>query len=180
MVSTATVMALTATCNSVNITAIKQELSTDNCETMLWSPDRSNLFCQRQHYHLKNEDFFEFLEPEVSTLTTLGINTPRKFFLCRNIELFEFYRDKLGDKCLAVADNDDEPCNRIISMYHSQSPPSVKKSSFFSLSLILMVLSGACLPHNQSPCGVARVYHTAWGLIAPTVCKLFTSALQNF
>ena len=49
-------------------------------------------------------------------------------------QLFEFYREKLGDKCLAVADNDDEPSNRIISMYHSQSPPSVKKAVSSSLS----------------------------------------------
>ena len=49
-------------------------------------------------------------------------------------QLFEFYRGKLGDKCLAVADNDDEPSNRIISMYHSQSPPSVKKAVSSSLS----------------------------------------------
>ena len=64
-------------------------------------------------------------------------------------QLFEFYREKLGDKCLAVADNDDEPSNRIISMYHSQSPPSVKQKLFLLLSLILVMLSDVCLPHND-------------------------------
>ena len=131
-------MALTATCTSVNITAIKQELSMDNCETILRSPDRSNLFLSTTALPPKKEDWFEFLEPDVATLTTLGITAPRKFFFCRTIEvtcqLFEFYREKLGDKCLAVADNDDEPSNRIISMYHSQSPPSVKKAVSSSLS----------------------------------------------
>ena len=53
LVSTATVMALTATCNSVNITAIKQELSTDNCETILWSFDRSNIFLSTTALPLK-------------------------------------------------------------------------------------------------------------------------------
>ena len=50
-------------------------------------------------------------------------------------QLFEFYREKLdGDKCLAVADNDDEPSNRIISITILNLLSSVKKAVSSSLS----------------------------------------------
>ena len=131
-------MALTATCTPANITAIKKELSMENCETILQSPDRCNLFLSTRVLPPKREDWFEYLQSDISTLMAHGTTSPRKCFFCRTIEvtcqLFEYYRDKLGYKCLADAGNKDEPNNRIITMYHSQSPPSVKRAVSSSLS----------------------------------------------
>lgn len=49
--------------------------------------------------------------------------------------MFEFYKDKLitADKYLAKTDLTDEPANRLIAMYHSQSPKSVKLAVYASL-----------------------------------------------
>ena len=68
----------------------------------------------------------------------MALLLPGNFFFCRTIEtvcqLYEFYRDKLKEKVLADQAGMDVPENRVIAMYHSQSPASVKLAVSASLS----------------------------------------------
>ena len=111
----------------------------DNCEVIFQSPDRSNIYLSTVKLPNVRRLWFDYLESDVTEVIDEGIHVQRRLFFCRSIEvacqLFEFYKDKLitADKYLAKTDLTDEPANRLIAMYHSQSPKSVKLAVYASL-----------------------------------------------